>query len=121
MGNKMGDIQDLEDTIASLREALTKQGNRIASFESTLKEFVKDEEIDTDVAQSLADCFGINLTREYSITVIARFSGTVTVDAGYDIDDLQGELAAELSAGWADGFTVDVDCDEVEVEDYTEE
>lgn len=86
---------------------LQKRVAQIEAFEQELKNNSWD--FDGETLNDLASYFDITLEREYSVEIMVRFSGTVTVPMDYDIDDLENDLSAEITTHHYGNSSVDVD------------
>ena len=107
-------VADLENKLSlktqSWEFASRQLQNRVAqieSFESALKH--NEWDFDAETLNDLASFFDITLEREYSVEIMVRFSGTVTVPMDYDIDDLENDLSAEITTHHYGNSSVDVD------------
>lgn len=74
-----------------------KLSRQVEQFESSLKQYVSDQEIDIDVARDLADCFGITLTREVQYCVQVEFTFTMELEPDTDPYDIIGDLNFDVS------------------------
>jgi hypothetical protein len=97
-------IEELQTTIESLRGTINMERSRIANFESRIDSMierlmyhVENNNIDSEVAEDLAEYFGRDLTRTVMVRVTADIDIEVTVPVGYDIDDLHGDLEVEIT------------------------
>ena len=101
-----------------------QNNNRLSSqrdyFEDTLKDRVRDGDIDIDVARDLADCFGIELSRsvEYCVQVECTFTVYLPLDA--DPDDVVDNLNFEMVNGWGMEYDIDDSDYQVIYSQYTE-
>lgn len=111
-------IQELETEISRLEselEAITsdrtfwqaKAHERQAMIDN-LEEWIKEQHdyLDEDTVQSLADIFGLEITKEYDVQVTITFTGTVTAPLDYDMDDLENVLEARLDTSYYSGDVV---------------
>ena len=101
-------IEELQTTNESLRNSLTVERNRIANLESRidsmierLMHHVENNNIDSEVAEDLAEYFGRDLTRTVMVRVTADIDIEVTIPVGYDIDDLHGDLEVEITNSYS--------------------
>ena len=90
----------------NLRSAVNVHHSRVASFAATIKQYLRDEEIDADVARDLADYFDVSLTREIQYCVQVEFTFTAELPLGDDEDDVIDHLNFEVSTGY--GSSVDI-------------
>ena len=81
----------------------------IDNLEQWLKE--QYDYIDEEFVQSLADIFGLEITKDYDVTVTVTFSGTVSVPLNYDMDGLENDLSASLESHY---YSADVEADFLE-------
>ena len=77
------------DTITMSYQARNKS---IEHFMDTLLTFLTDGDIEHEVAEDLASCFGRDLARRVNVTVTAEIDMEVSVPFDYDIEDLEGDL-----------------------------
>jgi hypothetical protein len=75
-----------------------------------LEQYVKEnfDYIDENVSQELVDIFGLEITRDYDVTVTVTFSGTVSVPLNYDMDNLENDLSTSLESHY---YSADVEAD----------
>ena len=100
------------------RQRIQTFTNQINSFESALKD--NEWDFDQDTLESLADFFGIELNREYDVTITVRFSGTVTAPMNFDMDDIENYLDIRIDTDYrTSDATIDLYQDDFEI-DYTE-
>ena len=125
-------MQELEVKIDQLNNALAsttadrdffrdKYDARMAQIDN-LEEYVRDQYdyIDEEISQSLVDIFGLNISKDYDVTVTVTFSGVVSVPLNYDMDDLENDLSAGLEAHYYSG-NVEADFSEDRMEiDWSE-
>ena len=106
-------IDDLNRIIENQRGQIQRAANEESEFADRLKDAVENDEIDSDLAKEFADIFGIEMTKEYSITITATWSGTVTVPFGDSIDDL--DIAVNYpEPSYSCDFEMDVDEDSLD-------
>lgn len=111
-------IQELETKVSDLEKQLQfmendrnfwqeKAHDRIRMIDN-LEEWLKENNdyLDEDTVQSLADIFGLELTKEYDVQVTVTFTGTVTAPLDYDMDDLENVLEARLDTSYYSGDVV---------------
>ena len=125
-------MQELEQKVAALEDALALKTQahefvlernqtltrQIESFEGALKN--NEWDFDNDTLESLADFFGIELSREFDVTITVRWSGTVTAPMNFDMDDLENYLDIRIDTDYrTSDATVDLYQDDFEV-DWTE-
>jgi hypothetical protein len=113
-------ISQQTSTIENLQRALENRAQQCRSHEQneeTLKELLieEHENIDEGIIDSICSIFGIELTREVYVEGVVPFSGYLTLPVGYDPDDIQGEISAEVSIGWQSDIEGDLDVDDIEV------
>lgn len=109
-------VEGLETKIDQLNNALAsmtadrdfwrdRYNTRVGQIDN-LQLYLKDnfDYIDENVVQELVDIFGLEITRDYDVTVTVEFSGTVSVPLNYDIDGLEDSLHASLEfSSYEDG------------------
>lgn len=97
-----------------VRQELTAVRNQVAELEDYLKANYSD--MDESHVEHIASIFGIQLEREYFVTITATFSGTVTVPIDYDMDDLENDLQATIDTHHYGNSDVYVDLSEDRME-----
>jgi len=75
-----------------------------------LEQYVKEnfDYIDEEISQSLVDIFGLEISKDYDVTVTVTFSGTVSVPLNYDMDSLENDLNASLESHY---YSANVEAD----------
>lgn len=115
---KVADLQKrLEEKNADwgyIRQELTTVRNQVAELENFLKDNYTD--MDESHVEQIASIFGIQLEREYFVTITATFSGTVTAPIDYDMDDLENDLQATIDTHHYGNSSVYVDLSEDSME-----
>ena len=83
-----------------------------------LESYVKEQYdyIDEEISQSLVDIFGLEISKDYDMTVTVTFSGTVSVPLNYDMDDLESSLDARLEFSYYADGTADFVEDKMEID-----
>jgi hypothetical protein len=104
-------ITDLETTLAKItidRDFWHEKANDRIRMIDNLEEWLKEQHdyLDEDTVQSLADIFGLELTKDYDVTITVTFSGTVTAPLDYDMDELENVLEARLDTSYYSGDVV---------------
>jgi len=118
-------IEELNKKIDLLehdKQFFSDRYNTLRDQVDNLQEWVKDnfDYIDESVSQELVDIFGLNISRDYDVTVTVTFSGTVSVPLNYEMDDLENDLSASLEAHYYSA-TVEADFMEDKMEiDWSE-
>ena len=97
-----------------VRQELTAVRNQVAELEDYLKANYSD--MDESHVEQIASIFGIQLEREYFVTITATFSGTVTAPIDYDMDDLENDLQATIDTHHYGNSSVYVDLSEDRME-----
>ena len=97
-----------------VRQELTTVRNQVAELENFLKDNYTD--MDESHVEQIASIFGIQLEREYFVTITATFSGTVTAPIDYDMDDLENDLQATIDTHHYGNSSVYVDLSEDSME-----
>jgi len=90
-------LQMAEQSLDRYKNKITILESRIANARSILQELVEGEEIDLDVAESIADNLGVKLTQTITATVTVTWTIEADMPLGSTIDDL--DLSAELDCG----------------------
>lgn len=97
-----------------VRQELTAVRNQVAELEDYLKANYSD--MDESHVEHIASIFGIQLEREYFVTITATFSGTVTAPIDYDMDDLENDIQATIDTHHYGNSSVYVDLSEDRME-----
>jgi FtsZ-binding cell division protein ZapB len=118
------DINRLTSEVESLTTSRNYWQDRASNLQSkvdNLQEYVKDnfDYIDESVSQELVDIFGLEITKDYEVTVTVEFSGTVSVPLNYDIDGLEDSLNASLEFSYYEDGEADFMEDRMTI-DWTE-
>ena len=119
--DKIVDLEKRLDTANSnwefSRTRIMEYVNKVESLET----FIKDNHsfMDEDHVTAICEIFDIVLSQDYDVTVTVTFSGTVSVPLGYDMDNLENDLRAELSASYGNDVEADLYEDSMDI-DYTE-
>ena len=121
-------IQELEQKVAGLENELqfmtndrnfwqTKAHERQLMIDN-LENYVKEnfDYIDENISQELVDIFGLDISRDYDVTVTVTFSGTVSVPLNFDMDDLENSLDARLEFSYYADGTADFMEDRMEID-----
>jgi len=109
-------VDQLNNALASMtadRDFWQARSHEKQMMIDNLEEYVKDQfdYIDEEISQSLVDIFGLNITKDYDVTVTVTFSGTVSVPLNYDMDSLENDLNASLGSNY---YSADVEADFME-------
>jgi hypothetical protein len=101
------------ETITTDRDFWQGKAHERQSMIDNLESYVKEnfDYIDENISQELVDIFGLNITRDYDVTVTVTFSGTVSVPLNYDMDSLENDLNASLESHY---YSADVEADFME-------
>lgn len=87
------------------RDRFRSQINR---FEESLREMLRDGEIDADMAENLSRCFDFTLDTEVQVNFTITVSGTATVPLGQDVDDIDWENEVYVDVRGAGDIELDV-------------
>ena len=107
------EINSLNSEVVILRDDREfwreKYNARMAQIDN-LQEYVKEnfDYIDENISQELVDIFGLNISRDYDVTVTVTFSGTVSVPLNYDMEGLENDLSASLESHY---YSADIEAD----------
>jgi hypothetical protein len=111
-----GQIENLQRIQENQATQIRRQANEVSEFEDRLKEAVENDEIDGDLAKEFADIFGLELSKEYNITITASWSGTLKVPFGQSVDDFSFSVEYPTPDYSCDEFELEVDEDETDFE-----
>lgn len=90
----------------------------VDNFIETLANYVKDEDIDHEVATDLAECFGRELTRTVLVHTTMLAEMELTIPAHLDVDDLKDEFDIDIKTIYASDVTMNYyDISQIEVEE----
>lgn len=90
----------------------------INTFMNTLFNYLGNGDIDEDVAEELAGCFGRDLVRTVNVSITIHGEMEVNLPVGMSIDDLAEELDFGPNVHYATGIEVNyVDLSTVEIEE----
>jgi hypothetical protein len=104
-----GDIESLNNTIAVLKRQNTYANNCIAHAKVVIVEAFEGDDFDKDAFTAVAEALEIVLTREEEVDITVKFSGTITVPLGFDIEgDLEDYIEFKAKANSNDE---DIECD----------
>jgi hypothetical protein len=103
-------IEELQTVISGLRRQIHERDMQMDSVRSIIADAFEMEDFDKEVVTSIADALGIELTKEYSVTINVTFSGTITAPIGMDPDEFERmfDFSAEPS-GWGDSYELECD------------
>jgi hypothetical protein len=110
------EVERLGNVNESIAADVRRKAGMISEFEDRLKDAAQEEEIDSDLAAEFAAIFELELSKSYTITIEASWSGTVTVPFGQDVDDLDLEFQFPTLAYSCDEFELDIDEDNTDFE-----
>lgn len=119
--DKIVDLEKRLDTANSNWEFSRTRIMEYAAKVEHLESFIKENHsyMDEDHVTAICEIFDIVLSQDYDVTVTVSFSGTVTVPLGYDMDNLENDLRAELSASYGADVEADLYEDSMDI-DYSE-
>jgi hypothetical protein len=107
-------ISALNTEIADHKLSNIAANKRIDSFYSQidnmiegLMDMVTFGKIDRDPAEELASYFGRDLVRTVTVRLTVDIDAEVTIPAGYDLDDLHGDLEVEVSPLYSADIQID--------------
>ena len=114
-------VDQLNNALASMtadRDYWQDRARVRQSMIDNLEEYVKDQfdYIDEEISQSLVDIFGLEISKDYDVTVTLTFSGTVSVPLNYDMDDLESSLESRLEFSYYADGTADFVEDKMEID-----
>lgn len=90
----------------------------VDNFIETLANYVKDEDIDHEVATDLAECFGRELTRTVLVHTTMLAEMELTIPAHLDVDDLKDEFDIDIKTIYASDVTMNYyDISQIEVDE----
>ena len=105
-----GDIESLRNTVSSFQRQNSYKDNLISNAKVIIFEAFDGDDFDKDVVTNIAEALEIVLTREEEVDITVKFSGTVTVPLGFDIEsDLEEYLDFKVKVN--NHNDEDVECD----------
>ena len=112
-------LKTTTDNYEYVRERLRKRENQVEDLESFLKE--NHSYMDSDHVEEIASFFNIALEKDYDVIITVTFSGIVSAPMGYDMDDLENDISANIENAYYgnSSITVDVSEDGMDI-DWTE-
>ena len=91
--------------VSTLEDAVLRYQGKEASLERLLGEFIKEETVEQDIIEQIAEPFDISLTKTIEGTVTVTWSFSAEVSLGDTVDDL--DFSAELMAHGSDDIEID--------------
>jgi hypothetical protein len=110
------EVERLGNVNESYAADIRRKAGMISEFEDRLKDAAQEEELDSDLAKEFADIFEFELSKKYSITINASWSGTITVPFGQDADDLSFDFPFPELSYSCNEFEMDIDEDNTDFE-----
>ena len=104
LGELVPEIDILKQEVEKLRESLRASWAKQCRLHDLLKEMADNGDIDTEVAEQIADIFDITLTKTIQGTVTVTWSFSAEVGLGETVDDL--DFSAELVANGCEDYDV---------------
>lgn len=90
----------------------------VDNFIETLANYVKDGDIDHEVATDLAECFGRELTRTVLVHTTMLAEMELTIPVHLDVDDLKDEFDIDIKTIYASDVTMNYyDISQIEVDE----
>ena len=114
-------IDQLNNALASMtadRDFWQSRAHERQMMIDNLEQYVKEQYdyIDEEISQSLVDIFGLNITKDYDVTITVTFSGVVTAPLNFDMDSLEDSLNASLEASYYSDLESDFSEDRMEID-----
>lgn len=107
-------VQQLEEQSVRIRAAQDNliEKNRyheacVNQFMDMLLAYVASDEIDSDVAEVLADCFGRDLSRKVTVNVDIRAELELVLPAGVDLESAMEEIDFGPNVHYATGIEIE--------------
>ena len=118
-------ITDLEAALATEKQNKSNIADnyhnlmlQVDSFMDTLAKYVESFDIDNEIAEDLAECFGRELTRK--VVGHIRIEGDIELEipAYFDLDDIGDELDIHIGQSYTSAVRIDYsDVSVVEIEE----
>ena len=119
-------ITDLERALATEKQNHSNLSDnyhnlmlQVDSFMDTLAKYVESFDIDNEIAEDLAECFGRELTRK--VVGHIRIEGDVEIEVpvGFDLDAIGEELDIHIGQAYTSTVRIDYsDISLVEIEEF---
>ena len=119
-------ITDLEAALATEKQNKSNIADnyhnlmlQVDSFMDTLAKYVESFDIDNEIAEDLAECFGRELTRK--VVGHIRIEGDVEIEVpvGFDLDAIGEELDIHIGQAYTSTVRIDYsDISLVEIEEF---
>ena len=110
------EIQSLTSRLANTEGMRDRYCSQINRFEESLREMLRDGEIDADMAENLSRCFDFTLETEVQVNFTITVSGTATVPLGQDVDDIDWENEVYVDVRGSGDIDLDVYVDSFDAE-----
>ena len=99
------EIEGYKSQVTVLKDALDRYQSKRDSLERLLGEFIREETVEQDIIEQIAEPFDISLTKTIEGTVTVTWSFSAEVGLGETVDDL--DFSAELMAHGSDDIEID--------------
>ena len=99
------EIEGYKSQVTVLKDALDRYQSKRDSLERLLGEFIREETVEQDIIEQIAEPFDISLTKTIEGTVTVTWSFSAEVGLGDTVDDL--DFSAELMAHGSDDIEID--------------
>jgi len=113
-GNVVMNAIDISNKIAALESIqgrMAQMNVKVEDLRSTLGELLDNDEIESDVAEKIADIFGITMDKTVDVLVTVEFNLTINLPRTEDLDDVVNNISFSAESYYRDNA-------EIESEDY---
>jgi hypothetical protein len=113
-GNVVMNAIDISNKIAaleSIQARMAQMNVKVEDLRSTLGELLDNDEIESDVAEKIADIFGITMDKTVDVVVTVEFNLTINLPRTEDLDDVVNNISFSAESYYRDNS-------EIESEDY---
>lgn len=105
------DISNKLNALESIQGRMSQMNVKVENLRETLGELLDNDEIESDVADKIADIFGISLDKTVDVLVTVEFNLTLTMPRTEDLEDVVNNLSFSAESYYRDNA-------EIESEDY---
>jgi hypothetical protein len=96
----------------------SEENDKVQNLKEMLDELLDSEEIEEDVAEKIADIFGLSIAKTVDVSVTVEFNLTITLPRSEDLDDVVNNLSFSVETGYRDD--ADIESEDYSVVDWTE-
>jgi hypothetical protein len=105
------DISNKINALESIQSRMSQMNVKVENLRETLGELLDNDEIESDVAEKIADIFGITIDKTVDVLVTVEFNLTINLPRTEDLDDVVNNISFSAESYYRDNA-------EIESEDY---